>query len=156
MGDGGTGFPAEKEALLAAVLDEIVPPSPGRGLPGAGLLVEGGLLADVLRRLPDMRLAIEFALDGVSKALAARGAARLADLAPGARRALVEELNAVDGTFAPLLLFLVSIGYYRDPGVLGALGFEARPPHPGGYPMGPDDPSLLEPVRRRGKFFRDA
>lgn len=156
MGDGGTGLGERREALLAEVLDVIVPPGADGRLPGAGVLVADGGVADALRRLPDMRLAVEMALGAVETALAARRATRLADLDAAGRRALVEEVNAADGMLAPLLLFVVSIGYYRDPRVLAALGFEARPPHPGGYEMAPDDLSLLDPVRRRGRFFREA
>jgi hypothetical protein len=32
---------------------------------------------------------------------------------------------------------------------------EARPPHPKGYEMAPHDLSLLDPVRRREKLYRD-
>ena len=55
----------------------------------------------------------------------------------------------------PAFLFVAYSGYYTDVRVVEALGFEARPPHPQGYEMGPDDLSLLEAVRRRGKLYRE-
>jgi hypothetical protein len=38
--------------------------------------------------------------------------------------------------------------------VLTALGLEARPPHPAGYAIEPNDLSLLDPVRRRAELYR--
>jgi hypothetical protein len=38
--------------------------------------------------------------------------------------------------------------------VVEALGLEPRPPFPKGYEVPPNDPALLDPVRRRAPFFR--
>lgn len=46
--------------------------------------------------------------------------------------------------------------YYRDDRVMAAIDMEARPPHPQGYDLSEGDWSLLDPVRGRGKAFRDA
>jgi hypothetical protein len=46
-------------------------------------------------------------------------------------------------------------GYYQHPRVMSALGLAPRPPHPLGYEMGADDLSLLDPVRRRAKMYRE-
>ena len=45
--------------------------------------------------------------------------------------------------------------YYRDDRVLIAIGHEARAPFPKGYDVEQGDWSLLDPVRRRAKFWRD-
>jgi hypothetical protein len=42
-----------------------------------------------------------------------------------------------------------------QPRVLEALGVEPRPPHPAGYATVEGDPSLLEPVRQRGRTYRE-
>ena len=95
------------------------------------------------------------------------GLAALADLArqrhpagwPGLsaeeRAGVLREFAAGDQFFMPAFLFVAYSGYYTDVRVVEALGFEARPPHPQGYEMGPDDLSLLEAVRRRGKLYRE-
>ena len=61
-----------------------------------------------------------------------------------------------DPGFVPTLMFLAYVSYYADRGVLEGLRFEARPPHPLGHAMAPNDPSLLEPVRSRGRLWREA
>ena len=58
----------------------------------------------------------------------------------------------------PFLRTLVSITaqcYYRDDRVMQALGMEPRPPFPEGFTIEEGDWTLLEPVRRRGKLYRD-
>jgi hypothetical protein len=58
------------------------------------------------------------------------------------------------GLVLPLTLHAFT-GYYQHPRVVEALGLEARPPHPKGYHMEPNDLSLLDAVRRRAKLYRD-
>ena len=53
------------------------------------------------------------------------------------------------------LIFHTYMGYYQDGRVMEALGLEARPPFPLGYELEPGDLSLLDPVRRRPKLFRE-
>jgi hypothetical protein len=68
--------------------------------------------------------------------------------------AALREFAETDQFFVPAFLFLVYSTYYQHPRVLGALGLEARPPHPKGYPMEPTDLTILDPVRRRAGMFR--
>ena len=44
---------------------------------------------------------------------------------------------------------------YRDDRVLRSLGMEPRPPFPKGFEVEQGDWSLLEPVKRRGKLYRE-
>jgi hypothetical protein len=46
--------------------------------------------------------------------------------------------------------------YYRDARVMESLGMEARPPFPNGFELEEGDWSLLDPVRQRGRIWRDA
>ena len=46
--------------------------------------------------------------------------------------------------------------YYRDDRVMRSLGMELRPPHPQGFAVEEGDWSLLEPVKRRGRIYREA
>ncbi|HEY8515475.1 MAG TPA: hypothetical protein VIS07_08175 [Candidatus Binatia bacterium] len=150
------GFTDEQASTLRALLDEIVPPSADGRLPGGGTLVGGEHLATTLRTLPGLDLGVLQAVATADEAARARGAASFAALPKDERRALVADVGARDAGFLPSLTFLAYASYYQDPRVLGALGFEARPPHPRGFEMEDGDLALLEPVRRRGKLYRDA
>lgn len=159
MSDSGgnqDGFTPARERALVAVLDEIIPASADGRLPGAGFTVAAGLLEATFRLLPDMRVPIAFGLDALDRAAATRGRGCFADLSAEERRGVLEEVAVADPGFVPTLMFLAYVSYYADRGVLEGLRFEARPPHPLGHAMAPNDPSLLEPVRRRGRLWREA
>lgn len=139
--------PAARD-VLAAVLDEIIPPSADGRLPGAGTL---GLAAEVeafLAGTPGGLADVAVRLD----ALAGDGFARLA----GARR--TEALRSFEARSPGLVASLLAptiVRYYQAPRVLVALGLEARPPHPKGHVLEAGDLGPLEAVRRRGKIYRE-
>ena len=54
------------------------------------------------------------------------------------------------------LLSLVAQCYYRDDRVLKVIGLEPRAPHPKGFEVEQGDWGLLEPVKKRGKIYREA
>ena len=149
MSDSGgnqDGFTPARERALVAVLDEIIPASADGRLPGAGFTVAAGLL------LVNVGLGY-LTLD---RSAATRGRGCFADLSAEERRGVLEEVAVADPGFVPTLMFLAYVSYYADRGVLEGLRFEARPPHPLGHAMAPNDPSLLEPVRSRGRLWREA
>ena len=55
-----------------------------------------------------------------------------------------------------MLELAVSRCYYRDDRVMRSIGMELRPPFPRGFDVAPGDWSLLDPVRARGRIWRDA
>ena len=68
---------------------------------------------------------------------------------------MLNEVAAVDAGLVPSLMFLAYTTYYVEDRVIAALGLEPRPPHPKGFVMGASDPALLDPVRARGKLYRE-
>lgn len=149
-----SGLDEPARSALAAVLDCLVPPSPDRRLPGAGEL---GLVRYVEEKLGDGVTALLPGLAALDAQARAHGAEAFVALDADARRAALEALDRDDRGFVPGLVFHAYAGYYQSAVVLEALGMEGRPPHPKGYTIGPDDPELLEPVRRRGgKLYREA
>jgi hypothetical protein len=141
--------------LLALVLDELIPPSDDGRLPGAGAL---GVAADVDAQakatpgLCDVIAGGLTAIDGLSRA---RNAGGFAALSRTERVAVLHELEAADPVFVPTLMMLTYVGYYGNDRVVAALKPETHAPHPHGYDVAPDDLSLLDPVRARGKLYRD-
>jgi hypothetical protein len=57
--------------------------------------------------------------------------------------------------FVPTLLMLAYAAYYGNERVVAGLKPETHAPHPRGYEVEADDEALLEPVRSRGKLYRD-
>ena len=143
-----------QRSLLAALLDELVPPRAEVDLPGAGALGLAEAVARAAAERPGLAPVLTDALGRLTALVQGRGASSLSELAPDARRAALEELAAQAPGCLPALCFLTYAEYYRDPRVLEALGHPPRAPYPLGYEVPPTDFSLLDPVRRRAPFFR--
>ena len=80
----------------------------------------------------------------------------LADQGAVQREAAGRWLLEHEPVLAATLAGLVVACYYRDDRVMRSLGLEPRPPYPQGFEVEPGDyASLLEPVRARGRLWRD-
>ncbi|NNL65157.1 MAG: gluconate 2-dehydrogenase subunit 3 family protein [Myxococcales bacterium] len=144
-------FASEDARSLAAVLDEIIPPSDDGRMPGAG---EAGLVSHVeaqVAKSPELEPVL---LQGLA-ALREQAGGDFDALGADARRDALNAIAAGQPGFLPTLVFHTFTGYYQLPRVLEALGLEARPPHPKGHELEAGDLSLLDPVRERGKHYRD-
>ena len=138
---------------LAAVLDTLIPPSPERGLPGAGELGLALPVAEEIARVPGVA---ELIAAGLARVEALAGAATgFAGLDPDARSRLLRDDAAAEPGFVQALIAPTYFRYYEQSSVVAALGLEPRPPHPLGYSLESGDLSLLDPVRRRPKLYRD-
>ena len=138
---------ADQRGTLASLLDELLPPREDARLAGAGGLgladaVDAACLASPLR-------------PALSAELTALGSGGFAALAKTEKRARVEVLAKQSPELFQLLLRHAYGAYYTHPSVVAALGLPARPPFPEGYAVPPTDFSLLDPVRRRAKLYRD-
>src|SRR5262249_12112611 len=149
------GFPASEEDILRAPPAEALPPPADGRLPGAGGLDLTGHIAHTVRRTPMLVPVVQYGLSAIAELAGTRSPDGWAGLSRAERSALLAEFAAGDQLFMPALLFLAYSGYYQHPRVVEALGLEARPPHPKGYAMDAFDTTLLDPVRRRGKLYRD-
>ena len=141
--------------LLALVLDELIPPSVDGRMPGAGTLGVGAIVQYAAATTPglDLLLAQGFAaLEDLARRHDAEG---FAALARSTRIEVLRELEQSVPMLLPTLLTLACVGYYSSEPVLTALNGTARPPHPEGYDLEPDDLSLLDGVRARGTLFRN-
>ncbi len=147
-------FSPDQSRALAYVLDELIPPSADGRLPSGGALGLHERLADALRPVPALREMVVQSLAALDALARRRDPAGLDALTPDARAAVLAELAASEHAVPPILALHAFASYYHHPRVVEALGLEPRPPHPRGYAMNPNDLSLLEPVRRRGKMYR--
>lgn len=152
----GHAFSADELRALAATLDAIIPPSADGKLPGAGFLAGGARFASVVRLMPGLDLALVAGLAALDEHARKRAADGFAALDRAARTAVLNEVAATDPGLVPSLMFVAYCAYYVEDRVIAAVGMEPRPPHPKGFAMGPNDTSLLDPVRARGKLYRDA
>jgi hypothetical protein len=136
-------------ADLRCIAGMIVPASSKYRVPGAD---DDVVFADILKSLgrdtADVRTALALASSLAGEAVAA--------LDPVARDALGARLRTAGGNPMAVLTRLVLLCYYRDDRVLMSLGLEPRPPFPKGYELEQGDWSLLDPVKARKPFWRQA
>lgn len=144
---------AQQSAILERVLDLIVPPSADGRLPGAAQV---GVPAWLIARAPDALAQLADELDTLQAQARERHGQDFAALAAPLHQALVDALRARDPAFLARLALETVTCYYQDDRVLEALGLETRPPAPQGFQVIAGDLTLLAPVRRRGKRYRDA
>jgi hypothetical protein len=145
-----------QERALAPVLDEVIPAREDGRVPGAGELGVARYVSQALRLTPDMEPVIVRGLAAVERLASARSPRGFAALGRDERLALIGEVLAEEPMFLGMLMFHAYVGYYRDARVADALGLPARAPHPAGYPVEASDlGALLEPVRRRGRLYRE-
>ena len=87
--------------------------------------------------------------------LAALSGGAFADLDEARREAAAAAFQAHGGVPLMTLNRVILQCYYRDDRVVRSLGLEPRPPFPKGYSVEQGDWSLLDPVRRRPRMWRD-
>lgn len=129
-------FTPDQRGAMARLAAAMIPASEDKGLPSGGE-----------DRIVDRALALMGPVAGdVATLLAAVEDARDDELL-----ALLEQA----GPAAMLVGGSLIQGYYQDEVVLQVLGRPGGPPFPQGHETAPGDLSLLDPVRARGKIYRD-
>jgi hypothetical protein len=141
--------------LLTLVLDELIPSRPDGLLPGAGTLGVGAVVEHAAAGTPELAQLLTHGLAALDDAARRSGASGFAALSPPARVLALREIEQADPMFLSTLVTLAYVGYYSAEPVVAALKGSARPPHPLGYELEPDDPSMLDAVRARGRIYRE-
>ena len=140
--------PAERRDLRC-IAGMMIPASAEFNVPGADDAV---IQADVLATMGRDTAHVSEAL----AALAALAGGPVADADPARRDAAVLAFRERGGAAAATLSRVILQCYYRDDRVVRSLGLEPRPPFPQGHVLEQGDWSLLDPVRKRPKLWRDA
>lgn len=139
----------EQERTLAALLNLLIPPSEDGKMPGAAEMDFFGYL---LTEAEEQISGFVQQLSSLGEASRNKHGQEFAALAAQDKESLLTELAAGQPMF---LQNHILACYYTDDRVMQALGLESRAPYPEGHQVEPGDLSLLEPVRRRGKLYRD-
>ena len=148
MSESSQLTPAQRDDLRA-IAGVIIPASAEFDVPGAD---DPAIQADIVATLGRDASLVRQALG----LLARIAGMPLASLDPVRREAVALELRAQGGAAVATLTRVVLQCYYRDDRVVRSLGLEPRPPYPRGYVLDDGDWSLLDPVRARLPFWRQA
>jgi hypothetical protein len=139
----------DEAAKLRCVAGYMIPASDEYGVPGADDELIFANIASTLGRDADaVRKGLE-RLDELSDG-------SFASLAAEARNIALMRLAVSEMPLLAALVTVITRGYYRDDRVMRSLNMEVRPPFPRGFEVEQGDWSLLDPVRARGRIWRDA
>ena len=142
-------FSADEQQILRIIVGHIIPASAPHDMPGAD---DELIFADIRHSARREEAAIREAIATVSQ----MAGGRLADLSRSEQGSLLGRFRSVHPLLARSCEVVTARCYYRDDRVMRAIGMEARPPFPLGFKVEPGELELLEPVRQRGKIYRDA
>ena len=143
---------SEQEALLAAVLNRLIPAVDG--MPGAGDL---GIIATIdhtMAAYPLLRRLICDGLVAIEVESARQGQTGFISLDGDRQDAVLEAIERASPAFFAALIDHTYRGYYTHPHVYQAIGYVHRPPQPLGRALPPFDPAMLEKQRQRAPFWR--
>ena len=140
----------KQEKTLMALLNLIIPPSKDGRLPGAADI-------DFLTYIHNEKLypLIQNVLINVIEESHGEYDQDFSALSAYHQLHLTDQLRRRHNRFFTLLVTHIVRCYYQHDKVLEAIGLEARPPFPDGYRLEEGDLTLLEPVYKRGKIYRD-
>ncbi len=131
--------------VLSAILDQLIPANPDRGVPGAGELGVAAFLA--------VRASEDAVLRGAVASLLAQSPAS------GITTEHVRQLETDQPEAFVTLVVETYKGYYSRPDMRAKVGVGAHPVHPLGYAVATEPPEMMAeltaPVRARGSIFRD-
>jgi hypothetical protein len=133
----------DQRRALRSLAEMMIPASTEFGVPSAA---DDAIFADILR---------SFGRDEHHVMTVLRELEGFADLDPSARQAKVAQLREHLSDSLKGLSSVVLQCYYRDDRVMRSLGMEPRPPFPKGHEVEQGDWSLLDPVRKRPKLYRE-
>jgi hypothetical protein len=140
---------ADEQASLRCVVAHMIPASAEYGVPGAD---DDAIFSDIVSSLDRDAMAVREALSVLNRL--AGGALHLAPVER--QQTVLSDFRKHNAGLAAVLVSVAARCYYRDDRVMRSLGMDVRPPYPKGFEVPQGDWSLLEPVRARGKIYRDA
>ncbi len=135
--------------LLAALFDELVPARRDPDLPGAGRPEIVAYVEAKIDAAPELATLIEAGLEAVQEQAQQEHGVAFQSVPPEHRASLVRTVETAQPFFMPMLLLHVYACYYRQPDVMEANGYPARPLFPKGHDLESDDEALLEKLRAR-------
>lgn len=144
-----TELTADQTRALRRIAGMMIPASERHAVPGAD---DDTIFADILRSFgQDGHHVATFCAD-----LDRRAGGVFADLDDVIARRVAEQARTAGGAALTQTQRVILQCYYRDDRVMRSLGMEPRAPFPKGHVVEQGDWSLLDPVRARAPFFRDA
>ena len=146
-------FTTDEERTLLALVGAVIPAAAEFGTPGAD---DPAIAADILATARPYHATVARALGEIESTAVNRYDAPYADLDAATRAGIASDLSRSRFAGVGTLVTITVQCYYRDDRVMQSLGMEPRPPYPDGFDIPHGDWSMLEPVRQRGRIYKEA
>jgi len=143
-----TTLSAGQVRSLRCVAAMMIPESSTYGVPSAA---DDAIFADILRSFGRDAAQVQAAMQMLDQL----AGGTFADLDAAQRDAVAARFRDAGGEPLKLLARIILQCYYRDDRVMRSLDMEVRPPFPKGFEVEQGDWSLLDPVRKRAKIYRE-
>ena len=148
---GNQTFTNQEKRIFLALVDMIIPASEELNIPGASdTLIFKNIIANSAKN----HQKILESLSALETLAQEKENASFANLLIDQRVRIIKIFRETYPTEANMFENLTSQCYYQDDRIMISLGMEPRPPYPEGFIVEQGDWSLLEPVRKREKFYR--
>lgn len=144
-----SGFSGNQIDTLRTIVGHIIPANDALGVPGAD---DAPIFADIVRSAARD----DAILRRAAAAVEAAAEGRFNALPRDEQAALLTRFREAHPDLARACEVVTARCYYRDDRVMRSIGMEVRPPFPIGFEVEQGDWDLLEPVRQRGKIYRDS
>lgn len=138
----------QQQRALRRLAGMMIPASVTYRVPSAD---DDAIFDDILRSFGPDGDHVVAVLDDLDR----RAGGAFADLPDDAAHRVAEQARTAGGTSLMMTCRIILQCYYRDDRVMTSLRMEPRPPFPKGFEIEQGDWTLLEPVRRRGRLWRD-
>ena len=145
-------FSKEETETLATLVGMMIPASTKYDVPGAD---DDTILTEIISTARQNSETIVEGLKALEAEAQREHNAPFPGLTHDVRMSIVEQFQETSQRLMANITAITVQCYYRDPRVMESLGMEARPPYPEGFELEQGDWSLLDPVRDRGKIWRD-
>ena len=139
---------ADQVRSLRCLAEMMIPASTAYDVPSAA---DAAIFTDILRSFGRDAAHVQ----AVMRDLDALAGGVFADLDPARQHAVAARLREAGGPALQMLTRIILQCYYRDDRVMRSLDMEVRPPFPKGFDVEQGDWSLLDPVRKRAKLYRE-
>jgi hypothetical protein len=145
-------LPDDERQILEALVGAMIPASQVYRIPGAD---DPLILARILSSPQEIMDIVAEGLKPLDEFAVNRLGEHFYSVGKDNRLELLGEFAPLHMPFYQALTSLILNSYYQDDRVMTALGMEARAPFPDGFEVPQGDWSLLDPVRKRDKMYRD-
>ena len=145
-------FTRDEQRTLLALAGAVIPASDEHDVPGAD---DPDIAADIIATARPFHAAVANALQHLESIATERYAHAYADLDAATRARIASDLSRSRFAGVGTLVTITAQCYYRDSRVMKSLGMVPRPPYPDGFDIPQGDWSLLDPVRQRGKIYKE-